>query len=311
MWQMSTYIMAALGNPVFDIIETPYIRTNGRVLSGCSVNAALTIGKLGGKSIVIGTVGADYHEEMINKLKQYNVDSFTLLSKQTGGFFLRYLDSSMNDRLLKILGHADKIDIKKIPTEILEKSKSFLFGPILDELNLRSVEYIANKYKEKLIIVDPQGFIRVIDGNVIRREYTPDILDIIRLSDIFKPNEHEAEVIFGDMPFEKAVRKITKLGADTGIITLAERGALVSFDNKVFKVPAFSTVARDPTGCGDVFAGAFTYYMLKYNDPLESTAFACATASFMVETTGPDFDIRKKDLDERFNTILNDIKKVD
>ncbi|MEX0569362.1 MAG: ribokinase, partial [Candidatus Njordarchaeota archaeon] len=76
---MSTYIMAALGNPVFDIIETPYIRTNGRVLSGCSVNAALTIGKLGGKSIVIGTVGADYHEEMINKLKQYNVDSFTLL----------------------------------------------------------------------------------------------------------------------------------------------------------------------------------------------------------------------------------------
>ena len=59
------YDVTALGNPVFDYIETPYVKTDWRVPSGCSFNAALTIGKLGGKVSAVGRVGEDFLDKLL------------------------------------------------------------------------------------------------------------------------------------------------------------------------------------------------------------------------------------------------------
>ena len=305
------YMLVAFGNPVFDIIETPYIRTNGRVLSGCSINAALAVGKLGGKAIVIGSVGDDYRDKMLDKLGEYGVEAYVLPSRETGGFYLKYIDESMNDRTLRVIGHAEKIRIDGIPEEILDDSECILFGPILDELSVDMARGIANNSDDKLVIVDPQGFIRIREGDNIRRVYNPDIKKVIDVSDVFKPNEHEAEVIFGDMSPIKIAKKIVDYGAEIGIVTLAEKGSIIAFSGKVYKILAYKTIAKDPTGCGDVYAGGFVYKYLKSNDAVEAAAFASAVASFMVETTGPDFKIDRKELARRFEWIYERVERVE
>jgi len=307
---MRRYMLVAIGNPVFDIIETPYIKTNGRVLSGCSVNAALAVGKLGENALVVGAIGDDFRSEAVSKLKEYGVDSFFIKSVETGGFYLRYLDETMNDRILRLIGHADRILLSEDLKEYVRNSDSILLGPILDEISVEMAVELSN-ICDCLTVVDPQGFIRIVDGGTVRRVNNPRIVEVIRAVDVFKPNEHEAEVIFGAKNPVWIAKKIVELGAEIGIVTLAERGSVIALEKGVYKIPAYRTVARDPTGCGDVYGGAFAYYYVKYGDPIEAAAFASAAASFMVETTGPDFNIDKTALNERFEVLIEGVVKVE
>ncbi len=303
--------MVAIGNPVFDIIETPFVKTDGRVLSGCSTNAALAYSKLGGRAYLVGKVGEDFRDKLINSAAKYGVEAFPLESKGTGGFHLIYKGEAMRDRDLYILGIADPIEFDEIPDHLLSKD-SFLLGPILQEIDLEFVknlrEYIG---EDKMILLDPQGTIREYkDGKVFRtrKEWAIEIMKYIQ---IVKPNEHEAEILFPNMELWKIARKISELNNAIGIVTLADRGSYVSFDGKTYHIPAYRTVERDPTGCGDVYGGSFLFKYLRSEDPLEAGLFASAAASFMVETTGPDFVLDIKKVEERFETLHENVKRVD
>lgn len=312
---MVKYTTAAIGNPVFDIIETPFVRTNDRVLSGCSINAGLAIGKLGGKSIVIGRIGKDFRKRAEQKLSEYNVEFLFFDSRETGGFHLKYIDERMNDRILVLIGRADPIDIDDVPRSILLESESILLGPILDELSvndsIRLVKELRSEGYDGVTLVDPQGYIRVLEGKSVKRVNNPAVFDLIKVIDIFKPNEHEAETIFGTKDYAKIAKKMVELGAKIGIVTLAERGSIICFNNRVYKIPAYRTVERDPTGCGDVYGGSFLYYYLKHDDPLEAAVFASAAASFMVESVGPDFVLNSKDVFQRFEALIDKVERLE
>jgi len=299
----------AIGNPVYDIIETPYINSNGRVLSGCSTNAALTIGKLGGKAHLLGRIGEDFKNDFIKVLEMYGVVPHPISSSETGGFHLIYKDKYMRDRDLFILGIADKIAFKHIPSELLSLD-GFILGPILQEIDYDFILELRRHAEDSVMLLDPQGTIREIrEGQIIRvkKEW---VLDAISKIDIVKPNEHEAETLYPNTPYEKTAVKISNKNGKIGIVTLADRGSIVAFDGKVYHIPAYRTTERDPTGCGDVYGGAFLYQYLKVEDPVESAIFASATASFMVETTGPHFKIDKKELDKRIEWIQERVKKI-
>ncbi len=78
----------ALGNPVYDVISTPELVRNDRVLSGCSTNACLAAVRLGVNATLVGTVGADYKERLEQDLKKRDVD-YCLLPSETDGLFLK------------------------------------------------------------------------------------------------------------------------------------------------------------------------------------------------------------------------------
>jgi len=301
--------IVAIGNPVFDIIETPYIKTNGRVLSGCSTNAALTYGKLGGKAYLIGKVGREFSRELINVSKKYNVEAYPLLSKDTGGFHLIYKDKEMRDRDLFILGIAEKISFEEIPNNLWDKD-GFIIGPILQEIDKEFMESMFQILDDKPILLDPQGLIREIINNKVYRVRKEWVIEAFSKINIIKPNEHEAEILFPNLEHWKAAEKISKINNEIGIVTIADRGSYISFNGNVYHIPAYKTIERDPTGCGDVYGGAYLYYYLKTHDPLESAAFASAAASFMVESVGPDFELSLKLVEERFEKIIEGIKKI-
>ncbi len=301
--------LAAVGNLVFDIIETPYARSQGRVLSGCSTNSALAYAKLGGEASLLSRVGREWEAEARRLLESYGVEAHLLPSGETGGFHIRYLSRDMRDRELRVLGVAGRIYPEDLPESLLS-AEAFVIGPILSEVGLDLILKVRREAEGKPVLVDPQGLVRKVDGGKVVRVATRESYEAIVASSVFKPNEHEAEVLFPGYSPREAAAKIHELGAEVGVVTVAERGSYIALDRGVYYIPAYRTREVDPTGCGDVYAGAMAYYMLRGEDPVTAAAYASAAASYMVEYCGPEFPLPRQGVEERAEAILDGVRRV-
>ncbi|MEW6685602.1 MAG: PfkB family carbohydrate kinase [Candidatus Edwardsbacteria bacterium] len=297
---LNCYMILCIGNPVYDTIITPYIKTDGRVLSGCSTNACLALAKLGEETTLVGSIGKDYEEKFLKDLRRYNIKSFVTSSPQTGGFTLIYPPEG--ERQLSVLGVAD--EITEIPENFLEADYVF-FGSILQETSKQLFQETKKKSRAKLFL-DPQGILRKINDGKILHECPPDIEEIVSLFDIVKPNEYEAEVITGINARKDAysvVKKIHSWGCKIAIVTLAELGSVIYDGNKFYDIPAYPTKAIDSTGAGDTYAAGFIFESLRSDNLQEIGCFASAVASIMVENTGPDFPLSLTEVERRSETL--------
>jgi len=75
-------------------------------------------------------------------------------------------------------------------------------------------------------------------------------------------------------------------------------------------VPAYKTTAVDPTGAGDVYAGAFLAEYSRTGDLGSSCVYASAAASIMVESVGPDFPVSDEEVRRRANLISAELRKL-
>lgn len=295
--------LVGIGNPVYDTIVTPQTRTDGRVLSGCSTNACLAAKRLGMRKVgLIGSVGRDFADRFRLDMTNYGIEAQMETSgKQTGGFHLIYDEAG--NRTLDVIGVADKISPKNFP-ESFFKSKFYLIGPILGEVDLELIKFIRSS-TSAIVFLDPQGLVRIIghDGRIVHRCDRSSFRTIASQVDFIKPNEHESETITGEQDPVLALRQLEELGDAIPIVTLAERGSLLLNGNELIRVPAYRTRAIDPTGAGDVYAGSFISEYDRTKDLTEAALFASAAGSIMVEQVGPDFKMSATSVEERRGAI--------
>ncbi len=295
--------LVCIGNPVYDEIITPFIRTDGRVLSGCSTNACLTARKLGVSKVgFVGCIGKDREAQFHQWMDKYGIDARgTKIVSSTGGFKLVYDDHG--DRTLDVLGVSEKIHPEDIPDEFLE-SEVILFGPILGEIGIETIRYVKNHSKAE-IFLDPQGLIREIGagGRIVERGDPKVTRTLCEMVDIIKPNEHEAKLMADhENPFAVS-RLMVDWGAKLAIVTLADKGSVISKEHGQVRILAYETVARDPTGAGDTYAGAFITKYLAGGDVYHCGLFASAAASIKVENTGPDYTLDVNEVIRRMTVL--------
>jgi sugar/nucleoside kinase (ribokinase family) len=298
-----TFDLVGIGNPVYDIIVTPSVKTEGRVLSGCSTNACLAARRLGMNHVgLVGRIGQDFGDRFLEDMAKYGIEAdLDPLEGETGGFSLIYDDHG--DRTLDVLGVAERITSKNIPDEYLDTS-FFLIGPILGEVDLELIEFIRTSTDAK-VFLDPQGLIRVI-GYDQRIMHTCDQAifgKIARLVDFIKPNEHESKTITGLDDPTRALLQLKEMSPAVPIVTLAERGSILIENDEIVRIPAFFTNAIDPTGAGDVYAGSFITEYSRTKNIKDSGLFASAAASIMVEQVGPEFMMPPATVEDRRKSI--------
>ena len=100
------------------------------------------------------------------------------------------------------------------------------------------------------------------------------------------------------------------MGKAFPIITLAERGSVLIYDDNEFQIPAYKTEAIDPTGAGDVYGGSFIVEYLRTHDYVESALFASAASSLMVEQVGPGFNLDLVEVRRRKESIRTALVKT-
>jgi sugar/nucleoside kinase (ribokinase family) len=297
-------MITAIGNPVYDYIKTQKVDTEGRVLSGCSTNAALALSKLGRAVRLVGAIGEDHRYSFIASLDKYRIEYEIIPSQQTGGFSLVYYDNFGN-RTLDLLGRADNIG--EIDPSYYENSEAVLIGPILGEVSFESIRQIRKGF-DGLFFCDPQGLLRGADETGRIYHEKPDgIEEILGQFNVVKPNELEGKVLTGidcrQDPYE-AARIIKSWGPNIVIVTLAELGSII-YDGKQFvNIPPYQINLVDSTGAGDTYMAGFTFEYLRTQDLRQSGCFASCVSSIMIEQVGPDFELTEAEVRRRQQTLL-------
>lgn len=298
-------MITAFGNPVYDLIKTPRVDTEKRILSGCSTNAVLALNKLGQATRLIGAIGPDFRDSFERNMRERGIETVIVDSEQSGGFSLHYYDNFGN-RTLDLLGRA--ANITDIDPKLYSDSEAVLIGPILGEVSFVEIKKIRENF-DGLFVCDPQGLLRGIDESGRITHSKPEgIEECLAMFDVVKPNELEGEVLTGldcrKQPHE-AARIIHSWGPRIVLLTLAELGAVI-YDGAEFidippdqirqpaDVPAVEVDLIDSTGAGDTSMAGFTFEYLRTSDPIKSACFAGATSSIMIENVGPDFELNEE-----------------
>lgn len=114
--------------------------------------------------------------------------------------------------------------------------------------------------------------------------------EIWPLVDFLIPNATEAaHLVAGHTDGRSEIDTAAVLARCTGcrvVMTVGERGAILSDGVSIDAVAAPRVAAVDTTGAGDCFTGAFATALASGEDALDAARFACAAASFAVTRPG-------------------------
>ena len=108
--------------------------------------------------------------------------------------------------------------------------------------------------------------------------------------DLIFCNEQEAMMYTETNSVESAMAKLKQLSQEV-VITLSEKGALVSDQNQTFHVQGRKVNAVDANGAGDAFAGAFLYALNNGENLQTAAQLAILISSEVVSQFGPRLDV--------------------
>ena len=86
-------------------------------------------------------------------------------------------------------------------------------------------------------------------------------------------------------------KKLQKYFNTNVIITLESNGSFTIIDNEYERIPSITVKAVDSTGAGDIFHGAFTYFIGNNYPIREAIRYSSITAAISVTRIGSRFSI--------------------
>ncbi|MCI2169959.1 ribokinase [Schleiferilactobacillus perolens] len=279
----------ALPKPGETIAMSGYSTAGG----GKGANQAIAAARSGAKTAFIGAVGNDANGEyMKTQLLEngINVQAVKTTSEAATGQAYILLQSSGQNSIIIDHGANAQVtvaDVDAVAAAI--QSSTFLVTEFETPLPADEEAFQIARAAGVKTILNPAPAVAQIPES------------LLRLTDIIVPNETESQAITGisvdDEPSLKASAEYYhKLGVETVIITLGDRGAYVASGNISELVPAYKVQAVDTTAAGDTFIGALAAELRPDgSNLLAAVRYASRAASLTVQKLGafPSIPLRK------------------
>jgi len=282
------------------IIANQFIESGG----GKGSNQAVAAAKFGAKTRFIGRLGADKYG--LDALRMYNdlnilIDLVKIDSTIHSGISVILIDEKGNNLISVAPGANYRLSEHDIDSSLKQLKDSMIVGFQLEN-DLKVVSYGLKKIHEL-------GISTYLDPSPAQK--LPD--EIYQYIDIIKPNETEACTLTGievnDIESaEKAGRWFLKRGVKKVIVTLGQKGAVLTTPDSCVHFPAPKVKAIDTTGAGDIFSGAFFYSLQKGKSINTSIEFAVMAASLATTKMGVIESIPSI---EEVNKFVNSNKTVE
>ena len=259
---------------------------------GKGANQAIMAAKLGSKVVMVSKVGDEsFGAGTLENFKKNGVSTdFVYKSKEEfSGVAPIFVTPKGENSIVIVSGSNNKLtamEIEKASNEI--KQSSYLICQLEIEVELSLIALRLAKKLGVSTILNPAP----------ARSSLPE--EIYKLTDIFCPNESEAELLTGKKinsmeDIEEMAKQFVTAGAKSVIITLGENGCYVLSNGVGKHVPANKVSVVDSTGAGDAFVGALAHFLDLGIDIFESSKRASAVATISVQGKGTQSSFPERD----------------
>ncbi|MED7788066.1 ribokinase [Francisella sp. 19X1-34] len=266
---------------------------------GKGANQAVAARRLGKNVNFITNIGTDsFGDRLLEFYKSVGFDTSTINQDPNSNTGLAFIsvDKQGQNIINVVMGANAKLDEKTIDKYLQNIQSSKIVLTQL-ETPLKTIQYLADKLTSKqTFILNPAP----------ARELPEDLLQKV---DILTPNETEASILSGievkDVETAKqAAKELHKKGVKFVIVTLGEKGALLSKNAQEQKLFATKKVdVVDTTAAGDTFNGVLAFCLDKGFSIEKSIEIANIASALAVTVAGAENSAPTL---EKLNTYLEE-----
>lgn len=223
---------------------------------GKGANQAYAAARFGADVVMFGCVGNDENgKKLIDNLSAAGVNTEYIQSVADVPTGMAVITIGEDDNTIIVIPGANACADRSYIDRVWEVLSTVDMVLIQQEIPEETVNYVIDLCYEQHIAV----VLNPAPARALRPE-------VIEKTAYLTPNEHEAELIFGeDCPLEQILNRYP----DKLIVTMGEKGAAAcTGDGNIIKVPAGKVAVKDTTGAGDTFNGILTAALIE-GYPLE------------------------------------------
>ncbi len=276
--------LVIVGSLALDTVKTPFGQVKD-ALGGAATYSSFAASFFAKPSIV-GVVGSDFPKQHLQLLQKRGINTDGVAVDKSGKTFRweGYYEYDMNEAKTVRTELGVFASFRPQLPDSYRNAEYVFLANIDPELQL---EVLSHVKKPKLVLLDTMNY---WISNKKRQ-----LLEVVKKADILLLNDSEARQLFETPNLVKAAAAALKLGPKYIIIKKGEHGALLFGDGSHFSAPSYPLEAiKDPTGCGDSFAGALIGYLASKNSSDESDLrkaiiYGSVVASFNAE----DFSLER------------------
>ncbi|WP_218952229.1 ribokinase [Amycolatopsis anabasis] len=291
---MSAPVVAVVGSTMIDMIaylqrtpaagETIAGEEFALGFGGKGANQAVMARLLGAEVVMVNSLGDDVFAEMtLANFAEHGIDTthVTRVAGCSSGVAPIWVEADGTNRIVVVAGANARMTEEQARGAVTGLPRlDLVLGQFEIPQEVTTAAFRAARSRGAVTVLNPAPAARV----------APELLAV---TDWILPNETE----FADLArsFGLAVSgiddpAIVALAGALGTrlaVTLGERGAAVlGADGHVHRIAPPEVTARDTTGAGDAFVGAFGYALASGRDELAAARLGCACASASVTRPG-------------------------
>lgn len=257
---------------------------------GDTSNAIIAAARQGASTGYLSAVGGDpFGDKLLALWRREGVDIagvHTRPQDPTGVYFVQPHASGRSFSYARRGSAASLYGPKDLPEEMIRQAR-VLHVSALSQAVSPSLRAAVKRAAE---IARAAGTLVSFDTNLRLNLWTLDtarqaIFDLLPLADIVFPSDDEAEQLTGTSDPAANIARFQSHGA-TVLFKRGAQGPVLAQGERRLNVPAPKVAARDSTGAGDSFAGAYLAYLLETGDPGEAARRAALVAAGTVAGLG-------------------------
>ncbi len=244
---------------------------------GKGANQAVAAARLGGQVAMVGRVGRDdFGDALLHALSQDRVDTVHVLrdADSPTGCALITVDAAGQNTIVVVPGANGRL----AAGEVFEAEEAFRGAAVL----LVQLECPLPTVGRALELARDHG-LRTVLNPAPAQPLEPALLFNV---DYLVPNETELALLAGTDSSADAVHRLHRLGVRCIVVTLGDRGVLVSDERGEVHLPAHRVVPVDTTAAGDAFVGAFAVALTEGRTVEQAAAWGNAAGALAVTRRG-------------------------
>jgi sugar/nucleoside kinase (ribokinase family) len=254
-------------------------------IGGCAANAAVDLAKMGVRTAIVGRVGGDVFGRVVSDmLREHGVDvSAVLVSPQADTSQTLIVNVAGQDRrFIHTFGANAEFRAADIPADLVRRCRVLYLGGYLVMPGVRHDELAT------VFAAARQAGVRTVLDVVTpgKGDYLPRLRELLPHVDVFLPNNHEAELITGEVDPLRQAEIFCGLGAGTAVITLGGDGAVLVQEGLRLRSGVYSVPYVDGSGGGDAFDAGYIYGLLHNLGAEDCLRVASALGASCVRAVG-------------------------